>query len=122
MSSPIWQAGISEPPPEHVLIAALTFAQAGPPAVAALKSLSELIRRELGADLDVIDPDSAPQLPTRDSGELGTDTEYETTDLTVTLGISSSGFAALGVTQPNLPADLFPVDWADLSDAAQNPS
>ena len=52
-----FQAGILDPPPEHILVAALAFAAADSPSChTAFRNLRELIRRELAADIDEIDP------------------------------------------------------------------
>lgn len=95
------QRGIADPAPEHVCVAALTF-NPGQQANAVLANLAELVRREYGADIDAIDRETPTGAVTPDAGELGVDTGYDTTNLTITLGISASGFAALGMaaTQP----------------------
>jgi deferrochelatase/peroxidase EfeB len=116
------QAGIQDPPPEHVLVAALNFVPADAPScLAGLSELRECVRRELAADIDEIDPDTNAGIPTADTGELGVDTGYDTTQLTITVGISSSGFGRLGVAGNNLPQDLEPIPWADFGDAPANP-
>ncbi|MGH7175062.1 MAG: Dyp-type peroxidase [Minisyncoccia bacterium] len=117
------QAGILDPPPEHLLAAALTFMPtAASDCQGALRSLRELIRRELAADINEIDPESNPAAPSADTGELGVDTGYDTTNLIVTLGVSSSGFQRLGVSQDQLPQDLIPIDWDSFGDKPTNPN
>jgi len=117
------QSGIANPPAEHLLIAALAFTGADPPSCqAAIHALSDLARRELAADLDEIDPDSNPAAPSNDTGELGVDTGYDTTNLTITLGVSSSGFGKLGVAPANTPQDLIPIDWTSFGDSPTNPN
>ncbi|MDA8047552.1 MAG: Dyp-type peroxidase [Actinomycetota bacterium] len=114
------QRGIADRAPEHVCVAALTFTP-GQPAAAVLANLSELVRREYAADIDAIERDTAPGTVPSDAGELGTDTGYDTTNLTITLGISASGFTALGMTATQ-PADIFPIDWAQQADQPINPN
>jgi deferrochelatase/peroxidase EfeB len=114
-----FQAGILDHPPEHVLVAALSFvAPDAPTCLAAMRSLRELVHRELAADIDEIDPDTNPAAPSTDTGELGVETEYDTTNLTITVGISTSGFQRLGVNQP--PADLIPISWGAFDDQPTN--
>lgn len=114
------QPGIADPAPEHVCVAALTF-NSGQQANVVLATLAELVRREYGADIDAIDRETPTGAVTADAGELGVDTGYDTTNLTITLGISASGFAALDMTATQ-PADIFAVDWAQLFDQPTNPS
>ena len=118
-----YQHGILEQPPEHVLVAALSF---GAPDVsscqAAFQALRELVRRELAADISEIDPDSNPAVSTADTGELGVDTGYDTTQLSVTVGVSASGFQRLGVAASELPQDLIPINWDWFSDSPVNQS
>ncbi len=120
MSATNIQAGILDSPPEHVIVAALAFTAPDPPSCqAAFRALRELIRRELAADIDEIDPDSNPATPSADTGELGVDTGYYTTALTITVGLSSaSGFQRLGVAAP---LDLIPINWGWFGDAPTNP-
>jgi deferrochelatase/peroxidase EfeB len=78
------------------------------------------VRRELAADIDEIDPDANPAIPSADTGELGVQTGYDTTGLAITLGVSSSGFSRLGVSGANLPQDLIPINWGAFSDSPAN--
>jgi deferrochelatase/peroxidase EfeB len=118
-----FQAGIAGRPPEHVLVAALTFSAPDVPSCRlALQGLRELVRRELAADIDEIDPDSSPAAPTSDTGELGVDTGYDTMDLTVTMGLSSTGFTRLGVAPGDVPLELIPINWGWFADNPVNPN
>lgn len=118
-----FQHGILDQPPEHVLIAALSFAATDVPTCqAAFQNLRQLIRRELAADIDEIDPESNPAVPSADTGELGVDTGYDTTHLTITVGVSSSGFQQLGAQANQIPADLMPINWGWFNDAPVNPN
>jgi len=113
------QAGIIGRPPEHVLVAALTFVQRDPAnALAGLIQLQELVRRELAGDIDEIDQHSDPLSASSDTGELGVATEYDTTNLTITLGLASTAFEVLGIS--DVPADLIPINWTWFSDTPQN--
>lgn len=115
------QNGITDKPPEHVLLAALSFIPTDSPTCqAAMRSLRELARRELAADIDEIDPDSNPAIPTMDTGELGVDTGFDTTNLTITVGLSSAAFPLLGVPPNEVPVDLVPIDWGSFSDTPTN--
>ena len=121
MAATNFQAGIAEAPPEHVLLAALAFVPKDTPSCqTAMRNLRELVRRELAADIDEIDPDTNSAAPTTDTGELGVDTGYDITNLTITVGVSASGFALLGVAQNQLPQDLIPIDWASFEDTPVN--
>ncbi len=114
------QAGIVEAPREHVLVAAFSYTQRdAPSAQAAMTALKELVRRELAADIDEIDPDTNPAGPTLDTGELGVSTGYDTAGLTITMGLSAAGFGALGIT-PALQ-DLHAINWAWFADSPTNP-
>jgi deferrochelatase/peroxidase EfeB len=117
------QGGILDPPPEHVLVAALSFAATDAPSCqAAFHNLRELVQRKLAADIDEIDPESNPAVPSADSGELGVDTGYDTTGLTITVGVSASGFQRLGIPGDELPQDLIPINWGWFSDTPANPN
>lgn len=66
------QAGICDPPPEHMAMVALSFQTSGPgPCQQAVIGLRELVRRELDADIAEIDPDTAgtATTPTLESSE-----------------------------------------------------
>jgi len=118
-----FQAGITDPPPEHVVVTALNFVLRDQVnAQSALNSLQTLIRRELAADLDEIDPQSDPTAATADAGELGVVTDYDTTNLTITMGMALSAFQILGVAPALLPADLITIDWNSFTDIPQNPN
>lgn len=115
------QAGISDPPPEHALVVALNFGQRDPAtAGATLRALKELVRRELAADIDEINPQTDPALATSETGELGVTPGYDTAGLTITLGLSTTGYAALGLSSS--PADLHPINWTGFGEAPLNPN
>lgn len=115
-----FQGGIVNRAPEHILVAALSFVPSDVPSrQAAFRDLRELIRRELAADINEIDPDSNPAIPSGDTGELGVETGYDTTGLTITVGVSASGFQLLGIAN-DLPQDLIPINWGWFNDAPAN--
>jgi deferrochelatase/peroxidase EfeB len=118
-----FQRGILDSPPEHSLLVALSFVAGDVPSCQeAFRSLRELARRELAADIDEIDPDSNPAAPSADTGELGVDTGYNTTSLTITLGVSLSGFQKLGVADNEQPQDLIAINWGWFNDNPVNPT
>lgn len=100
------QAGILNRPPEHLLLVALTLTG---DAVASIERLRAVVRRELTSDLDE---------PGAETGELGFADGYDRQHLTVTVGLSSSGFDKLAVTGDHRPQDLQPVPWAEVDPGA----
>jgi deferrochelatase/peroxidase EfeB len=112
------QDGIITRAQEHLLVVALHFAGSPDPvtARAAVEDLREVIRRELAGDVDQIDAASPRNVPTSDSGELGYADDYDTADLTVTVGFSAGGIAILGVPPALQPSDLIPIPWAEFGD------
>jgi len=113
------QGGILTRPPEHALVAALAFSGDRSPARSreTLGLLQELVHHELGSDLDNMDASSPKDQPPVETGELGFHDNYERGFLTITLGISASGFDALGVAADERPADLIEIPWDQLGDA-----
>jgi Dyp-type peroxidase family len=106
------QLGITERPPEHLLLAALTFRSEDLATnQAALESLRALVRAELEDKL-------AP--PESETGELGFQSNYEDYGLLITLAISTSGYERLGVPEERRPRDLQPMppDILDSSGSA----
>lgn len=113
-----YQSGILNRPPEHNLVAALRFsaAVADPAsAVSTVLSLREIVRREVGRDLDHQDAASNLDAPSPETGELGFVDGYNNNRLTITVGFGASTFDRLGVT--DRPADLYPIDWTKLQEA-----
>jgi deferrochelatase/peroxidase EfeB len=109
------QAGITNRPPEHLLLATFNFAAAD--ARAALNALGSLVERELRSDLDAENPPEAKNQPSAETGELGFIDDYDRAHLTITLGISIRGFEKLGVAAAERPQDLREIPWANLVDA-----
>lgn len=106
------QPGISVRPPAHLLVAALTFVQPTDTALntQTLQQLRELLRRELAGDLDELVASTPKDQPTAETGEVGGMDYWDNGSLTVDVGFSSTGYAALGFTT-NLPADLIAIPW-----------
>jgi deferrochelatase/peroxidase EfeB len=113
------QSGITNRPQEHLLLATLTFA--GPDPRATLRALATVVERELSSDLDRINPPQAKEGPSEETGELGFEDDYDRGFLTITLGISSSGFERLGIAEAERPQDLRPIPWEKLGDTPANP-
>lgn len=56
-----FQGGVLDHPAEHILVAAQAFIPTDAPSCqAAVQTLRELIRRELAADIDEINPNTDP--------------------------------------------------------------
>ncbi|MEA2276841.1 MAG: deferrochelatase/peroxidase EfeB [Solirubrobacteraceae bacterium] len=111
------QSGITNRPPEHLLLAALRFADPTPAAArAALDGLAGVVRRELASELDDRNGPADKDRPSAETGELGFTDGYDRAHLTVTLGISASGMDALAVAADERPADLRPIPWEALGD------
>ena len=106
------QSGITNRPPEHALVVAFDFAagdaQATQATIARLKSLAE---KELRSDLDDQDAATDKAQPSPETGELGFQDRYDRAHLTITVGISKSGFDKLGVPADQQPQDLVTVPW-----------
>src|SRR4051812_1585656 len=116
MPSP--QRGILDRPPEHLTVAALAFIDRTPNGSHAIvDAVRDLVRREVSSDLDNLDPASPKDQPPAETGELGFVDGYDRANLTVTFGISASGFDALGVSADDRPADLVSIPWDQLGDA-----
>ncbi len=102
------QAGISERPPEHLILAAINLTAADPAAChAAMERLRALVRAELHGEI----ADAATE-----TGELGYQSVHSHPTLTVTVGLSSSGYDKLGATTSDQrPLDLhrMPADIID---------
>jgi deferrochelatase/peroxidase EfeB len=117
------QAGITNRPQEHVLLAALNFAgDRTPERTRETTSLLQgLVEQELTSDLDETNSESRKDQPSAETGELGFLDDYDRAFLTVTLGIGASGFDALGLAAEERPQDLIPIPWDQLGDAPTNP-
>lgn len=121
-----YQSGILNRPPEHNLVVALQFA--GPTladptgARAAIDRLRDVVHKELRSQLDPEDPSTDKQQPGPETGELGFRSGYDRAHLTITFGISSSGFDRLGIDASQRPQDLIPIPWDRLGDSPVNPA
>lgn len=109
------QAGITNRPPEHLLLATLNFSAGD--ARASLKALGSVVERELRSDLDAENPPEAKDQPSAETGELGFKDDYDRAHLTITLGISIRGFEKLGIPAEQRPQDLREIPWGQLVDA-----
>lgn len=116
------QAGILNRPPEHVLLAAFTI-QAGDSATALniIEELRQIERRELRSDLDTQDASTAKDAPSPETGELGFADGYDRRHLTITTCFAHSAYVKLGTPTELMPADLIPINWAQLGDNPQQP-
>lgn len=103
------QAGITNRPPEHLLLAAFSFAAEAEPRQA-IEALRDIVEHELESRLDP--PNEDKTLPSAETGELGFEPDYDRAFLTITLGLSASGVAKLALPEP--PADLRPIPWPEL--------
>jgi len=101
------QAGITNRPPEHVIVACFRVEQTDPAEVrATFEDLRRVERAELRSDLDDQGPDADRTAPSADRAHL-----------TITTGFGSSAYDKLGVTADQRPQDLIPIPWAMLGDA-----
>lgn len=115
------QTGITNRPPEHLILATFRFlAEEQGAARASLAALGSAVERELNSDLDRTNPPEAKENPSEETGELGFEDDYDRAHLTITLGISSSGFDKLGVAAEERPQDLRPIPWSQLGDEPAN--
>jgi deferrochelatase/peroxidase EfeB len=111
------QAGILDPPREHLLAAALTFKTTDAPATtAALQALQALQQQELTSVLPPQDAATLKTAPSPEAGELGFDNGFERYGLTITTGLGSHVFDLLETAPQDRPQDLIPIPWAQLSD------
>lgn len=115
------QAGITNRPPQHLLLASYDFAdRSATGAAAALAGLANVVERELRSDLD---PRTAPGdkgKPSAETGELGFDERYDRGHLTITMGLAASALDALAVPTDERPADLRPIPWDMIGDRPSN--
>lgn len=116
------QAGITNRPPEHLILASFRFIhEDAEGARASLRALSSVVERELRSDLDPPNHPDAKNQPSAETGELGFVDDYDRAHLTITLGISSSGFERLGISEEERPQDLRPMPWEQLRETPINP-
>lgn len=116
------QAGITNRPPEHLILAMFRLVHEDTEAArASLRALSEVVERELRSDLDRANPPEAKETPSEETGELGFEDDYDRAHLTITFGISSSGFERLGIGEEDRPQDLRPIPWEQLGQTPTNP-
>lgn len=110
------QVGITNRPPEHLVMAALSFApsRSSDQNRQTMEALREQIRRELASEIDELAKDSPEGESFSETGELGIVDGFDRGHLTITVGISSLGMTALGVLDISLPADLYPLEWESL--------
>lgn len=111
MAKPGPQSGITNRPPEHLVLASFTFVE-GKEARQSIESLRDLVAHELESRLSPENQDKT--LPSAETGELGFVPDYDRAFLTITLGLSASGVQKLGLPEP--PADLRTIPWGDLVD------
>ncbi len=104
------QAGILNRPPEHLLVAALSFAGSRDPETcrATGEVLREVLRRELRSDLDSVDAATDRTAVAAETAELGFDDQWDRQHLTVVVGFSASRYDALGLPtgHADRPVDL----------------
>jgi deferrochelatase/peroxidase EfeB len=106
------QAGITNRPPEHLLLASFNFVE-GTELRQAIEGLRTVVEHELESRLDP--PNLDKTISSAETGELGFQPDYDRTFLTITLGLSASGVQKLALPEP--PADLRTIPWGDLVDA-----
>lgn len=124
-SLPSPQRGVLARPTEHLLTAALQFANRDQTSSrASLDALAEVLHRELAADLDEIVASTAKDQPTSETGEVGVADAWDLTELTIDVGLSATAFDALGYPagDPNRPQDLIEVPWASYPIAPATPT
>lgn len=114
------QAGILNRPSEHLLTAGLSFAT-GTDAAAArqtLDLLADVVRRELQSDLEELTATTDKAASSAETGELGVVDGWDRGHLTITFGISASGFDVLGYPEGHQqrPNDLIAVPWGGFKD------
>ncbi len=116
--------GVLDQAGENLMVAAYTFAGDGQANTnrATLEGLAQLVQHELSRDLRDTSAASDKSKPSEETGELGFDNDYNSYGLTITMGLSSSGFSALGVDPASQPADLVAIPWDKLGDAPQIPA
>jgi deferrochelatase/peroxidase EfeB len=117
-----WQSGITNRPPEHLVLAAFTL-DATDPAQArdTVEQLRAVEQRELRSDLDAENETTPKDVPPPETGELGFADNYDRRHLTITTGFSSTGYDKLAITGDERPQDLQPIPWNLLGDSPAQP-
>ncbi len=105
------QSGITNRPPEHLLLASFNFGEGAEPRQA-IEALRNVVEHELESRLDP--PNLDKTIPSAETGELGFQPDYDRAFLTITLGLSESGVTKLALPEP--PTDLRTIVWDDLVD------
>ena len=81
------QSGITNRPPGHLLLVALTFTETDPGLVRdATERLRDVHEREVKSDLDETTASSPKDRPSAETGELGFEDGHDRSFLTVTVG------------------------------------
>ena len=115
------QYGITNRPPGHLLLAALSFTTSDPIAVRdAVERLRDIHEREVKSDLDKFDA-ANKGIPSAETGELGFDDGYDRAHLTVTVGFAKGAYEKMGVPPEQHPVDLAPIPWSQLGDNPAKP-
>jgi deferrochelatase/peroxidase EfeB len=105
--APTPQQGITNRPPEHLLMAAFAFGTDRTATVTreTIARLRLLIAHELQSELDTQDATTPKDAPSPETGELGFRNGYDRQFLTVTVGLGPGAFEALGVAAARPAAD-----------------
>lgn len=114
------QAGILNRPTEHLLVVGMCFPAADPSgARALLGELRGVLEKELHSDLEPVDAQTPRDATAPETGELGFADGWDRAHLTVTFGLSVTGYDALGIQagHPDRPADLVATPWQQFKDA-----
>ena len=100
-------SGVLDHAGENLMVAAYSFAGDGHANTnrATLEGLAQVVEHELSRDLRDTSAASDKAKPSEETGELGFDNDYNSYDLTITMGLSSSGFSALGFDPGSQPGD-----------------
>jgi Dyp-type peroxidase family len=111
----IRQLGVTEKPPEHLVVAALIFMATTPEECrTSLEALRSVVRAELQDQLAA---------PDTETGEIGFESGYDDRTLMITVGFSTSAYDKLAIPADARPVDLQPIpaDLLDSSGANQGP-
>jgi deferrochelatase/peroxidase EfeB len=109
------QLGITERPPEHLIVAAYSFVGTDPQTCRTdVEALRSLLQAELRDQL---------ASPDTETGELGFTNGYDDYDLMITVGFSKPAYDKLGIATEARPQDLQPIpaDLLDTTSAGQGP-
>ena len=95
------QPGISDPPREHLVLAAFAFTGVDPGScLESMRALQAIVRAELAGK---------PAAPDVETGELGFAAKHDAYQLRVTLAVSTSGYDKLGAGPGERPIDIHPI-------------